>query len=325
MLAVIILIINVVFLYQYLINSKFDENGFLIPKFFDDSFVVYDDDVGLLADKTSFKYLIPDCKCKFEGSNPSIIIAINSNSLAKKMRQTIRDSWGKYDKNVQTIFFLGAVESDQIQKEIEDENKEFNDIVQGNFIDTQRNLGYKHLMIFKWCVENCSRLLKYVIKIDDDVFANVPAIVDFLAENKNSSNFLMGVYHSPELCPRLGDAKVTFEEYASDYYPAYAERHSIIYSIDVAAKLFYKSHLVEYFWVEDVYVTGILRSQINVEIEPSDKYILSAHSLAHMRERSVNLPNPTNFMFSPPNLTVQDQLLLWERTEWYRLGEKTTN
>lgn len=321
--ATIFLISNFVFLLQYLIKSKLDNDGFIIPEYFAK---ITDDGYGILADKTNFKYLISKSKCQFKNSNdshPNILIAVNSNPIAKEMRQTIRDSWGSYDKNVQTLFFLAAVESDEIQKEIENENDEFGDIIQGNFIDNQRHSAYKHLMILKWCIENCLGA-KYLIKIDDDVFANPPAIVDFLTANRQPMNFIMGAYHEPEHCPRNGASKVTYEEYASDYYPAYAETHSIIYSRDVAAKLFYKSHLVNFFWVEDVFITGILRSQINVDIESINKYILTMDSLIEMRQRSINLPKPTDFMFSMPNLTMQDQFMLWERTEWYRLGEKNT-
>lgn len=324
--VILVLIANTAFLLRYLINSRLDDNGLLIPPFFDD---INDDDNGILADKTNFKYLISKTGCKLKNSNdpqlhPNFLIAVNSNPLSKKMRQTIRDSWGNYGKNAQTIFFLGAVESDQVQKEIEAEDLEFGDIIQGNFIDNEYNLAYKHLMILKWSVEKCYGA-KYLIKIDDHVFANVPAISDFLTDNLISTNFLMGAYRKPEQCPRDGNTKISYEEYASDYYPAYAERHSVIYSIDVAAKLFYKSHLVNFFWVEDVFVTGILRSQINVDIEPIDKYILTLDSLTDMRIRTLNLPSPTNFMFSLPNLTVQDQVVHWERTEWYRLGENSMN
>lgn len=320
LLATIALIGNIVFLLYYLLSSKLEENRFSYPQFFDYA----TDDGCILGNGIHFKYLISKSECKFDNSNdphPNFLIAVNSNPGGKEMRQIIRDSWGNYVKSAKTVFFLGAVESDEMQNEIEAEAAEFGDIVQGNFTDHRRNLSIKHLMILKWCIENCFGV-KYLVKIDDDVFANVPAIRDFLAINPLTTNFLMGTYHEPELCSREGDSKVTYEEYASDYYPAYVEGHSIIYSTDVAARLLSKSKLVEFFWVEDVFVTGILRSQINVDIESSKKYILIRESLTDMRQRTLNLPIPSNFMFSLPNLTISDQIMLWDRTEWYRLGEK---
>lgn len=317
-LAAIALIGNIIFLLHFFLSSKL-ENGFSVPQFFDFA----RDDGCILANGINFKYLISKSECKFDSSNgphPNFVIAVNSNPGAKEMRQIIRDSWGNYGANAKTVFFLGAAGSDEIQNDIEAEAAEFGDIVQGNFTDHQRNLSIKHLLILKWCIENCFDA-KYLVKIDDDVFANVPAIRDFLATNPLTTNFLMGICHEPELCPREGHSKVTYEEYASDYYPSHVEGHSIIYSIDVAARLLSKSKFVEFFWVEDVFVTGILRSQINVDIEPSEKYILTRESLFDMRRRTLNLPNPSNFMFSLPNLSISDQIMLWDRTEWYRLGE----
>lgn len=277
-----------------------------------------------LLDSVNFKYLISISECKFLNkgdSKPFVIIAVNSNPTEKEMRQTIRDSWGHYAANVKTYFFLGRVHSDQIQQDVEAEDTEFGDIIQGNFIDNQRTFAYKHVMMLKWFSECCADA-KYLIKMDDDVFANVPAINDFLRTNPIQTNLLMGKYQDPKLCPRNGTWAVSRVEYASDFYPTYAARHSIIYSRDVAIKLLNESNLVNFFWVEDVFVTGILRTQINIDITPLDKYILNETSLPEMKEASMNLPNPPNFMFSLPELTISDQLLIWERTEWYRLGEK---
>lgn len=321
-LVTLLLIANIVYLIQYLSKSRLDKNGFLVLNSVDKAHDVH----GILGNKEDFKFLLLKSDCKFKIPNvdgPKFIIAVDSHPLAKEMRQAIRDSWGSYEKSAQTIFFLGTVESDQIQREIEVESREFNDIVQGNFIDSLHS-SYKHLMILKWYVENCSEA-QYLIKIDDHVFANVPAIHDFLEKNPIKTSFLMGRYHEPERCPRIGTAKVTFEEYASDFYPAYAERYYIIYSKDVAQKLFYMSYMVIYFWVEDVFICGILRSLINIDIEPIDDYILTKESLDDMRVTTIHLPNPKNFMFSLPNIIVEDQHMLWERTEWYRIEAQTKN
>lgn len=331
LLATVTLIGNIIFLAIYLKfynlnNSPISrhEIPYAIYDQPDSAFEYADEFDGKLLDMADFKYLISKSECHFDSSNeviPNFIIAVNSNPLNKEMRQTIRDSWGNLEKNVHVLFFLGAVESEHTQNGIVAEDREFNDIIQGNFVDSRHNLAYKHVMMLKWFSENCATA-KYLVKSDDDVFANVPAICDFLVENQNSTDFLMGDYREPEQCPRNGSWAVTYEEYASDFYPAYATRHAIIYSRDVVDRLFDESHLVNFFWVEDVFVTGLLRTQINVDIVPMRKYILTNNSLVDMRERTINLPDPPNFMFSLPQLTVHDQLLLWERTEWYRLGQK---
>lgn len=88
---------------------------------------------------------------------------------------------------------------------------------------------------------------------------DVPAINDFPSANLNSKSFLMGVDHEPEPCPRNGSRRVTRDEYASDFYPVFAERHSIIYSPDIASKLNSLSHLVNFFLGQRHFCNGISR------------------------------------------------------------------
>lgn len=316
-LAIFIFIANIAFLFKYFTSLNTNKNHLLS----NDVSNIYEDN---LADLKHFKYLISKSECIFEDPievPPLFVLAVNSNPINKEMRQTIRCTWGQYHKGAKTYFFLGATESDQIQQDLVAEDEEFGDIIQGNFIDDKHHLAYKHIMMLKWFTENCA-LAEYMIKLDDDVFAHVPAIYDFLFDNYATTNFLMGIYHEPEHCPRDGPDLITRDEYASDFYPSYAERHFIIYSRDVVAELLHETQLVEFFWVEDVFVTGILRSQINVNIISIQNYLLTDESLDDMRETSINLPHPPNFMLSKSNMGIEDQLLLWERTEWYRLGEK---
>lgn len=325
-LATVALIVNIIFLTAYLNVCNHNSKPFLLRSRSNELYdqFEYEEEVdGALLDLPEFKYLISKSECNFDISDdiiPYFIIAVNSNPLNKEMRQTIRESWGSFAKYVQIFFFLGDAESGEIQRQIEMEDQEFSDIIQGNFVDCQHNLAYKHVMMLKWFTETCDTS-KYLAKVDDDVFVNIPAIYDFLSENRNTSDFLMGDYHKPSKCPRNGTWAVTYEEYPSSFYPAYATRHSIIYSRDVVNKLFKESHLVKYFWVEDVFVTGILRIQTNIDISPISKYILTNESLSDMREKTINLPSPANFIFSMPQMTIHDQILLWERTEWYRMGE----
>lgn len=320
LLAIITLIANVAIFFLLFINCNFNKIRFFISK---ESQLQQNADNDTLLDLIDFKYLISNTKCTEldDSSLPLYIIAINSNPYAKEIRQTIRKTWGSPNQNFKAIFFLGAVQSEQIQLEIEAENKEFGDIVQGNFLYGQRNLSYSHVMILKWFVENC-KMVKYLIKMNEDVFANVPVIQKFLTENLNPISFLMGLYQEIERCPRNGPWGVTHEEYASDFYPMCVAKQSIIYSSDVVAKLFYESQMTEFFWVDAVFVTGILRSKANIDIIPIDAYILTTENLDEIREELPYIPNQQIFMFSLSNLTIQDQLMLWKYTELYRLGEK---
>ena len=70
------------------------------------------------------------------------------------------------------VFLLGKSTSLAAQVHIERENDEFNDIVQGNFEDSYRNLSYKSIMANTWVSLFCQQA-EFVLKADDDMFVDM--------------------------------------------------------------------------------------------------------------------------------------------------------
>ena len=60
---------------------------------------------------------------------------------------------------------------------IVEENERHRDIIQGSFLDSYGNLTLKTRMALKWTVEDCPSA-KYVMKTDDDMWINVPNIIE---------------------------------------------------------------------------------------------------------------------------------------------------
>jgi hypothetical protein len=133
-----------------------------------------------LIDLTNFEFLINNKSCENLAQKPSVVIAIHSAPRNIERRIAIRETWGQLSRESLIIFMLGAV-PEKIQLEIELENKVYGDIEQGNFIDSYRNMTYKHAMVFKWFLESC-RNVKYLLKTDDDVFINTPLLYEYLKE-----------------------------------------------------------------------------------------------------------------------------------------------
>ena len=63
--------------------------------------------------------------------------------------QEIRTDW----KNI-----LGSTEDAKLQEDIEQENSDYHDIIQGDFFDSYRNLSYKNIMGKLWVSEFCSQV-----------------------------------------------------------------------------------------------------------------------------------------------------------------------
>lgn len=62
---------------------------------------------------------------------------------------------------------------------IVEENSQYNDIVQERFFDTYNNLTLKSVMMLKWVTSNCDKT-KYLMKTDDDMFVNIPLLLQTL-------------------------------------------------------------------------------------------------------------------------------------------------
>jgi hypothetical protein len=59
--------------------------------------------------------------------------------------------------------------------------------VQGNFMDTYRNMTHKAILGLRWLSEFCPEA-PYALKADDDTFLNIFEIVRLMQENANKSH-----------------------------------------------------------------------------------------------------------------------------------------
>ena len=53
---------------------------------------------------------------------------------------------------------LGSSQDTKLQEDIEQENSDYHDIIQGDFFDSYRNLSYKNIMGNFWVSEFCSQV-----------------------------------------------------------------------------------------------------------------------------------------------------------------------
>lgn len=92
------------------------------------------------------------CESAKIASYPSIVIMVHTARSHFNRRNAIRNTWGsiKFFKewNLHLIFLLGIdpKSSSEFEARILNEQKLHGDMIMGNFVDTYRNLTYKHLM-----------------------------------------------------------------------------------------------------------------------------------------------------------------------------------
>lgn len=67
-----------------------------------------------------------------------------------------------------------------MRNKFQEEVELYRDIVIADMKDTYRNLTLKVLYMMEWAFTRCSQA-RYYMKVDDDVFFNVPLVLDFIA------------------------------------------------------------------------------------------------------------------------------------------------
>ncbi|XP_065359389.1 serine/threonine-protein kinase phg2 [Calliphora vicina] len=143
------------------------------------------EDFNQLIDLHNFQFLMPQPVC---GNHIEALILIHSAPKNYEKRQVIRETWGSISHHtaespLRVLFLLGAVASQQVQEDLQQENNMYRDIIQGSFIDDYRNMTYKHIMAFKWFLYSCPQA-QILIKVDDDVYVNTPQLIKYLKEQQ---------------------------------------------------------------------------------------------------------------------------------------------
>ena len=208
----------------------------------------------------------------------ALVLSAPSNT---DRRAVIRETWGDRrnfaEIAVRVVFLLGATGDGSVQKALVDESNAHGDIVQEDFVDSYRNLTHKVIMGLKWATIYCAHA-RFLAKIDDDISVNVFNLVEILRRKRNEKLLLCHRYPSKRVWRKAGVYKwvVTHDDYPNDTFPRYCMGWAYLLTPDVAGALYNASLNVPYFWIEDIYVTGVLAQAVEViheEFSPVFYYV----------------------------------------------------
>ncbi|XP_015120459.1 beta-1,3-galactosyltransferase 5 isoform X1 [Diachasma alloeum] len=256
-------------------------------------------DETTLIDMTNFRFIINHDPCN--RTQPLLLTLIHSAPGNYAKRHVVRETWGKHTSEMIVLFFIGV--TDQYRGDIIEEDRKYGDIIQGNFLDAYRNMTYKHVMALKWATYHCPSA-KYILKLDDDVFVNIPAMVDFLKRGLSPWGARRLI-----LCDPLSTAtvkrswrskwRVSPQEYPGRHYPAYCAGWAILYSPDSVFLLYREAQRQPYFWIDDVHITGTVAGKVNLTHSSIHSLVLSSDDMMQL----LNDPDSRQeFLFGPPNL-----------------------
>jgi len=153
-------------------------------------------------------------------------------------------------------------------KILHEEYKLYGDIVQGSFVEHYKNLTLKAIMGLKWVSMYCTNA-KFVLKADDDAFVNIFELMNVVESQKKQEKLIVCPLWKENSMPILRDpAKcmkwcVRFNEFPGrTHFPKYCAGLAYLMSRDLVAGMYKASLSTPFFWIDDVYITGLLPLKI---------------------------------------------------------------
>jgi beta-1,3-galactosyltransferase 1 len=205
-----------------------------------------------------------DISCPNQGENVFLLIMVPSAVSNFDQRVVIRRTWGNTSNahpGVQLRFVIGRSKNQALQDLVRTEKFIYNDIIVEDIVETYENLTRKSIAILHWVASFCNRV-RYLLKIDDDMFLNVPRLIKHLMKD-NPTNSILGCKVSHSSPFRLYSKwSVSWDDYKEKEYPEYISGTAYLISGDIVTKLYQATQQVPYFMFEDVFVTGLCRRHI---------------------------------------------------------------
>lgn len=255
-----------------------------------------------------FKYII---------NNPSLcsgtldlLIWVHSGPANFRRRIALRETWANAKhippiskdstSSTTVIFFLGATTNQTLQSLIRYEAELYKDIIQEDYIDSYRNLTYKAMSGLKWIKRHCNNNIKMILKSDDDMMIYTSRMLDHLSlmtgypHKPVTSTIICDVWMNRKVERGVGMKwSVSKEEFSRDRYPTYCPGLALLMTPDLVEKLWENALNTQYFWVDDVFFTGLLVEQLNITWVQMGSLF---HFGGTLLPRTF-ISNPTDFIF----------------------------
>lgn len=258
---------------------------------------------GNKTDPYIFHYLINNDPCR--DRQVDLLTLVHSAPDHAADRRAIRRSWGATEGLI-VIFLLGAVADRRLKEALEEENRLYQDLVQGDFVDSYRNLTRKHVMGLAWAGRYCPRARR-LLKMDDDIFVEIFRFQQLSSGIPIDHSLSCYLQRSVPVVRDLSSKWYVSElEYPNSTFPPYCSGWAYLTRPRTALLLARTARRFPYFWVDDVHLTGTVAAAAGVALRPlNDWFSLEAESLARWTDSSQ--PQVWSRVFGP---TWGDQELM---------------
>ncbi|XP_003696966.1 beta-1,3-galactosyltransferase 5-like [Apis florea] len=218
---------------------------------------------------------IPE-KCPNFGKEMDLVIIIMSAPTHLEARMAIRQTWGHFGQrsDISILFMLGATMDSKVETILRKEQKTYNDVIRGKFLDSYSNLTLKTISTLEWVDNYCSKV-KFLLKTDDDMFINVPRLQAFAIKHARDKNVIFGRLAKKWKPIRNKKSKyfVSQAQFKHAVFPDFTTGPAYLLSSDIVRKLYDAALDQTYLKLEDVFVTGIVADKLGIKRTHANEFL----------------------------------------------------
>ncbi|XP_053407386.1 lactosylceramide 1,3-N-acetyl-beta-D-glucosaminyltransferase A-like [Mercenaria mercenaria] len=218
-------------------------------------------------------YLLENRNLCSSVENLSVLIIVHTATDHIERRKLIRATWANNTFYltlgiIRILFLLGKPGNETIQKQIEGESMQYEDILQGDFIDSYHNLTLKGVMTYKWLAERCKNA-KFILKVDDDILVNVYKLfTDILPVYTSKHRQIICNHIITNTMPIIRKNNSKWFVHQNHFrghgrYPTdYCSGFLVIFTNDLMPAFYSSAQVTPFFWVDDVYLYGLVPGNV---------------------------------------------------------------
>ncbi|WKY11134.1 hypothetical protein Q1695_003020 [Nippostrongylus brasiliensis] len=196
-----------------------------------------------------------------------LLISVEDAGARYQWRLTYASTTLKRKYNYEVMFVIGKPRSPRLQRLLYIENELHGDMLLLDVYDVYRNLTLKTLAAFRYIVSNCKDI-KTIIKMDDDVGWNIEKTTELSKKIMDTNSIHCHVAVNATVHRSPSDKwVVTVDEWNHKVFPDYC--CGMVYAVPfhAARKMLSVVRRQKFLWLEDVFLTGVLREVAGVGVD----------------------------------------------------------
>ncbi|CAF2738934.1 unnamed protein product [Rotaria sp. Silwood2] len=185
-------------------------------------------------------------------------------------RNFTRSTWAKEiikHRNIPVLYAIGYPKDPAMQKEIIDEDEEYHDLLQFNFLESYYNLTLKTASVLFWYDQHCSKSSDYLFYVDDDVLIHVDKLILYMNQTVDDGT-IEGWFEKSGKIQRKGIGGISKEDFPIDTVPDYLWGAAVLYPTNIISNLLIKvifNTTIPIFFRDDVFINGFMAEQAGIK------------------------------------------------------------